>query len=428
MKLRRGYHPSRPGGNQPSRPITYQVIVPENVRPGDVFIVNTGSRFIHVRCPPNARPGEVLTVSLRDDEPPNPPAPNPPAPNPPGPPWPDSDNVKPIPGSSDYMVTIPRNVQPGEQFHVTIQGRDLTVTCPSNARPGMSVRITPPPRRSERSVPRPEPDCFQYEVNVPDYVQPGQQFYLMAGGQRVLVTCPLNAKPGARIRFEVPKEIINRPEFKPTNERVLIIVKYGKDGWSRKIRPDMKFQWVREDTHGEVDVRKRFDIERSAYVRKLDLSPDYLSTLCLVPATMAVVDSKIRDPNGGILASYTDIADAQAKSFDEKAAWFEKICRRLHVPWNEGHVQLNIRRESLLGDSVNAVMSVSRKDFRKSWRIEFIGEGDSGIDAGGVSREWFQLVTEELFDPDWGFWKSNAVNQMNMVINPASGTSLVYEI
>jgi hypothetical protein len=287
----------------------------------------------------------------------------------------------------------------------------------------MDVRVTPPPPPSApkpRNVPRPEPEFQQFEVNVPYDVQPGQQFYLMAGGQRVLVTCPLNANPGQRIRFEVPKEILNRPQ--PMNERELIIVKYGKDGWSRMIRPDMKFQWVRED-NGEVDVSKRFDIDRSAYVRKLDFSPDYL---CLVPATKAVVDSKIKDPNGGILASYTDIADAQAMSFYDKAAWFEKICRRLRVPWNEGHVELAVRRESLLRDSVYGVMSLTRKDFRKSWRFEFIGE--CGVDAGGLSREWFQLVTEQLFDPDWGFWKSNAVNQMNMVINPASGTSLVYDI
>jgi E3 ubiquitin-protein ligase NEDD4 len=54
------------------------------------------------------------------------------------------------------------------------------------------------------------------------------------------------------------------------------------------------------------------------------------------------------------------------------------------------------------------------------WRFEFIGE--AGIDAGGLTREWFHLVSQEIFDSDMGLWQSSQVNQMCMQINPASGT------
>jgi E3 ubiquitin-protein ligase NEDD4 len=46
--------------------------------------------------------------------------------------------------------------------------------------------------------------------------------------------------------------------------------------------------------------------------------------------------------------------------------------------------------------------------------------GEIGIDAGGLTREWFQLVTEEVFNPDMGLWLPSASNQMAMRINPAS--------
>ena len=55
---------------------------------------------------------------------------------------------------------------------------------------------------------------------------------------------------------------------------------------------------------------------------------------------------------------------------------------------------------------------------RKLWRFEFIGE--DGLDAGGLKREWFHLVTSEIFDPDMGFWLPSETNQMCMAINPAS--------
>ena len=72
----------------------------------------------------------------------------------------------------------------------------------------------------------------------------------------------------------------------------------------------------------------------------------------------------------------------------------------------------------LLQDSVTAVMSLSRNELRNIWRFEFIGE--AGLDAGGVAREWFQLVSEKMFDPDMGLWLNSVQNQMCMKINPAS--------
>jgi hypothetical protein len=179
------------------------------------------------------------------------------------------------------------------------------------------------------------------------------------------------------------------------------------------------------DDKGDVDQRQRFDINRSAYVRKLVFRPGEdprirAGILSLVPAADAVVDSKIKSADGRDLVSYEDIADAQVKAFEEKADWFQRTCAQLCVEWNEGHMRMNVRRQFLLGDSVDAVMSLSRKDLRKLWRFEFIGE--AGIDAGGLAREWFELVTKEIFDPDMGLWQSSAVNQMCMQINPASGT------
>ena len=42
------------------------------------------------------------------------------------------------------------------------------------------------------------------------------------------------------------------------------------------------------------------------------------------------------------------------------------------------------------------------QDFKKQLFVEF--EGEQGIDEGGVSKEFFQLIVEELFNPDIGNW------------------------
>lgn len=51
-----------------------------------------------------------------------------------------------------------------------------------------------------------------------------------------------------------------------------------------------------------------------------------------------------------------------------------------------------VRRNNLLEDSMAAMESVRSESMRQRFRFEFLGE--PGVDAGGVAREWFHLVSE----------------------------------
>lgn len=42
----------------------------------------------------------------------------------------------------------------------------------------------------------------------------------------------------------------------------------------------------------------------------------------------------------------------------------------------------------------------SPQDFKKQLMVEF--EGEQGMDEGGISKEFFQLIVEEIFNPDYG--------------------------
>ena len=39
-------------------------------------------------------------------------------------------------------------------------------------------------------------------------------------------------------------------------------------------------------------------------------------------------------------------------------------------------------------------------DLKKQMVVEF--EGEQGIDEGGLSKEFFQLIVEQIFNPDYG--------------------------
>lgn len=414
----------------------FRVKIPEGVQPGEEFQVYAGDKIVRVKCPPNSRPGQFLQITVPIDPGAAPSLPDSSAGN-----IPNSPGVQKVAGNA-YMVPIPEGVRPGQQFPVVIEGRQLMVTSPPNGVPGSMVRIVPPPpgpsdggsslslpppdsSPSPAKAPKEDEETQLFEVQVPNGVKPNQSFALLAAGVRVLVTCPGDAGPGQRIRFKLPKALTAKR--KPHNEAMEIKLSYDKDGWTRTIRvSDMKFQWVRMDDNGDIDTNTRFEADKSAYVRKLSFLPPQQGAddrirdgkMSLVPASKAFVDSRVKGNTGEVIVSYSEIADAQVKNFEDKALWFQDKCKLLRVEWNEGHMRINVRREHLLEDSVDAVMSLNRRDLRKVWRFEFIGE--VGIDAGGLAREWFELVTKAIFDPDMGLWQSSEANQMCMQINPAS--------
>ena len=419
---------SRPGAYTVTRTSTgpaqvFRVTVPPGVRPGSEFSVHAGPRRVRVRCPPTSRPGQSLQITLPPE------------------PVTQSSLLKVAPltaptgetgegghvtmtteveqvnraavdsggTAQTFLVTIPPNVYPGMQFTVALEGQRFMVTCPPNAGPNMKVRIVPPTQREE---PMAAPKTQIFEVVVPPGVRPGQPFTLMANEQRVLVTCPPNVVPGQKIRFQLPvQQIVGN-----------IKLSYEGNSWSRTIRvSDLKFQWVRVQ-NDQVVQEDKVDFNTSAYVRKLVFMEGNDARMrtgkCeMVPAQDAVVDSKLV-VNNRTLLSYADIANIQGKTLDEKTTWFQNLCSQITGTWEEGHIKLVVRRTQLLQDSVDAVMSLGREDMRKRWRFEFLGE--QGIDAGGLAREWFQLVTEEIFDPDNGLWLSSNNNQMCMTVNPAS--------
>lgn len=69
------------------------------------------------------------------------------------------------------------------------------------------------------------------------------------------------------------------------------------------------------------------------------------------------------------------------------------------------YLRLRIRRDHVIDDAlVNLEMIAmdNPQDLKKQLFVEF--EGEMGIDEGGVSKEFFQLVVEEIFNPDIGMF------------------------
>jgi hypothetical protein len=92
-----------------------------------------------------------------------------------------------------------------------------------------------------------------------------------------------------------------------------------------------------------------------------------------------------------------------ASPFRVKWKWCIKQMQAFQIPWEYGRLIMRVTRLNLLEDSFEVLMKAQKEDLHKWLRIEFSDE--PGLDAGGLGREWFTLVTETLFDESLGLFQ-----------------------
>ena len=71
---------------------------------------------------------------------------------------------------------------------------------------------------------------------------------------------------------------------------------------------------------------------------------------------------------------------------------------------NKFSLQLNIRRDHLIEDTLNELAKNS-KNLQSELKVKFVGE--QGVDQGGVRKEFFILVIRQIFDPNYGMFNYN---------------------
>uniref|UniRef100_A0A672S5Z3 E3 ubiquitin-protein ligase n=1 Tax=Sinocyclocheilus grahami TaxID=75366 RepID=A0A672S5Z3_SINGR len=107
-----------------------------------------------------------------------------------------------------------------------------------------------------------------------------------------------------------------------------------------------------------------------------------------------------------------------SRDYKQKYDYFRKKLKKpADIP---NRFELNVRRNALLEDSYRRILSVKRSDLLKArlW-VEF--EGEKGLDYGGVAREWFFLISKEMFNPYYGLFEYSATDNYTLQINPNSG-------
>ncbi|KAI0373495.1 hypothetical protein BV20DRAFT_1119067 [Pilatotrama ljubarskyi] len=106
--------------------------------------------------------------------------------------------------------------------------------------------------------------------------------------------------------------------------------------------------------------------------------------------------------------------------FDNKRNYFnQQLHRRPHNREHHGTLQLNVRRQRVFEDSFQYLQRKTGEQI-KYGKLSVRFYDEEGVDAGGVTREWFQILARQMFDPNYALFQPCAVDKLTYQPNRAS--------
>uniref|UniRef100_A0A8C0R4N3 E3 ubiquitin-protein ligase n=1 Tax=Canis lupus dingo TaxID=286419 RepID=A0A8C0R4N3_CANLU len=225
----------------------------------------------------------------------------------------------------------------------------------------------------------------------------------------VTLSAPLEGAKDSPIRRAVKDTLSNpqSPQPSPYNSpkpQHKVTQSFLPPGWEMRIAPNGRPFFIDHNTKTTTweDPRLKFPVHMRS---KASLNPNDLGPLPPGWEERIHLDGR---------TFYID----HSKEFKQKYDYFRKKLKKpADIP---NRFEMKLHRNNIFEESYRRIMSVKRPDVLKArlW-IEF--ESEKGLDYGGVAREWFFLLSKEMFNPYYGLFEYSATDNYTLQINPNSG-------
>ncbi|OBT49275.1 hypothetical protein VE00_00448 [Pseudogymnoascus sp. WSF 3629] len=99
------------------------------------------------------------------------------------------------------------------------------------------------------------------------------------------------------------------------------------------------------------------------------------------------------------------VKNPKVLEFDNKRNYFNRSIHNRNNPARQSYpsLQLSVRRDQVFHDSFKSLYFKSG-DEMKFGKLSIRFHGEEGVDAGGVTREWFQVLSRQMFDPGYALF------------------------
>uniref|UniRef100_A0AAQ5YDI0 E3 ubiquitin-protein ligase n=1 Tax=Amphiprion ocellaris TaxID=80972 RepID=A0AAQ5YDI0_AMPOC len=279
----------------------------------------------------------------------------------------------------------------GRRYYINHNSRTTTWTRPliqrtsdATAQSSASVRRSPtppqppaptapptPPEESPQSTPSPE---APYESGL---LPSGWEVRSAPNGRPFFIDHITKTTTWEDPRLKIPVHMRRRPSLDPSDLGPL------PPGWEERVHSDGRIFYI-----------------------------DHIINMFDYTKTTQWDDPRLQN------SAITGPAVPYSRDYKQKYDYFRKKLKKpADIP---NRFEMKMRRNAVLEDSYRRILSVKKADLLKArlW-VEF--EGEKGLDYGGLAREWFFLMSKEMFNPYYGLFEYSATDNYTLQINPNSG-------
>jgi len=137
------------------------------------------------------------------------------------------------------------------------------------------------------------------------------------------------------------------------------------------------------------------------------------------PSTRTVLNVLIKE-NPHLLASSLSHLSPHFScllDFDNKREYFRAQLKKLHARTYGEVLRLKVSRGSVLADSFHRLKGKSTQEWQGRLEVDF--QGEEGLDLGGPTREWFSVLSQDIFNANYALFIL-ATNGASFQPNPRS--------
>ncbi|KAL7044451.1 hypothetical protein ACKWTF_001914 [Chironomus riparius] len=155
-------------------------------------------------------------------------------------------------------------------------------------------------------------------------------------------------------------------------------------------------------------------------VSQQNLTPDQKKFLHFAETHRVVLNQILRqssvhlaDGPFAVLVDHTRVLD-----FDVKRRYFRIELERLDDGVRREEVAVHVHRANVFEDSFRELYRRSPEEWKNRFYIVF--EDEEGQDAGGLLREWYMIISREIFNPMYALFTVSPGDRVTYMINPSS--------
>merc|ERR1719410_3079156 len=178
-----------------------------------------------------------------------------------------------------------------------------------------------------------------------------------------------------------------------------------------------------EEKEGQLECEANKDANAQDAPDDSTLSPDTKKFLEFAETHRTVLNQILRqstthlaDGPFCVLVDHTRVLD-----FDIKRRYFRTELERLDEGIRREDLAVHVRRDAVFEESFRELHRRSAEEWKNRFYIVF--EGEEGQDAGGLLREWYVIISREIFNPNYALFKVSPGDKVTYTIYEQSQTN-----